>query len=133
MGSIASIRAGLASNLSAIDGLQVSAYALSNPTAPCVEIVPASVDYDQALQRGMDTIRMTVRVFVGMAQDIGAQKQLDLYLEGAGATSVKAAVEANSTLGGACSDLRVVNTTGYRVYGADSRLLGAEWEVEIIT
>jgi len=133
MASIASIRAGLAANLGAIDGLQVSAYALANPTPPCVEIVPASVDYDQALQRGMDTVRMTVRVFVGMAQDIGAQKQLDQFLDGSGSVSIKTVIESDPTLAGAVSDLRVVTTSGYRVYGDSGRLLGAEWDVEIIT
>jgi hypothetical protein len=35
----ADIRAGLAVNLAVISGIQVSAYALANPTPPCVEIV----------------------------------------------------------------------------------------------
>jgi hypothetical protein len=129
---LADIRAGLAANLEALPGVQVSAYALSNPTPPCVEIVPSEIQYDRALQRGHDEIVVTVRVFVGLASDIGAQKRLDEHLAASGASSVKAAIEADATLAGAVDDARVRSATGYRVYGADGRLLGAEWEVEIL-
>lgn len=132
MATLKDIRAGLAANLEAIQGLQVSAYALSNPTAPCVEIVPADIEYDGAFGRGHDSWTVTVRVFVGMASDVGAQKRLDLHLASSGADSVKAAVESDATLGGAVDDCRVTTATGYRVYGAEGRLLGAEWTVEAI-
>lgn len=130
--TLAAIRAGLAANLAAIPDIQVSAYALANPTPPCVEIVPSSIEYDLALSRGWDRVMVTVRVFVGMTSDIGAQKLLDTFLAGSGALSVKAAVESDVTLGGACDDVRVQTSSGYRVYGAEGRLLGAEWEVEVL-
>lgn len=132
MATLAEIRAGLAANLGSITGLQVSAYVLSNPTPPCVEIVPAEVQYDQALARGMDTVTMTVRVFVGQASDKGAQQRLDLYLAPDGSGSVKAAIESDPTLVRTVADLHVTSATGYRVYG-DTALLGCEWTVEVIT
>ena len=129
---LADIRAGLAANLAALSDVQVSAYALSNPTPPCVEIVPAEIVYDKALRRGLDSYVVTVRVFVGMASDVGAQKRLDLILASSGSGSVKAAIESDPTLGGKCDDLRVRSASGYRVYGAEGRLLGAEWDVEVM-
>lgn len=132
MATLADIRAGLAANLGAIPSLQVSAYALANPTPPCVEIVPSLIEYDRALKRGADQWTVTVRVFVGLASDIGAQQRLDLHLASSGQDSVKEAVESDATLGGAVADLRVRSASGYRVYG-DGRLLGAEWEVEMLS
>ena len=133
MSDLANIRAGLAANIAVITGIQVSPYTLANPTPPCVEIVPADVEYDRTFGDGVDKLNITVRVFVGMANEISAQKRLDEYLASSGAKSIKAAIEASPALGGACDDLQVTTATGYRVYGAEGRLLGAEWNVEVLT
>jgi hypothetical protein len=134
MTSLAAVRAGLAANLDAIPDIQVSAYMLSNPTPPAIEIHPSQTDYDLALKRGLDRWRFTVRAFVGLTSDIGAQKRLDRMLASSGSESVKAAVESNPSLSGVIEDLRVINASGYRQYlreGA-SAVLGAEWEVEVL-
>ena len=131
MATLAAIRAGLATNLGTWSDVQVSAYALSNPTPPCEEIVPSSVTYDLALKRGADTYHLTVRVFVGLVSDIGAQKRLDLFLAGSGSGSMKTAVELDATLGGACADVRDESSTCTRAYGKGQNL-GAEWELELL-
>ena len=50
-----------------------------------------------------------------------------------GATSVKAAVESDRTLGGVVESLRVTQCSGYQTYTlpGDRQVLGAEWTVEI--
>jgi hypothetical protein len=82
----------------------------------------------------MDTWTMIVRVFVGVASDIGAQKRLDAMIASSGASSVKQALESDPTLGGTVDDLRVTRCTGYRVFTREggTGVLGAEWEVEVI-
>lgn len=134
MASITSIREAMASALQEIPGLQASAYMLANPTPPSAEIFPADISYDQAMQRGHDTNVFTVRVFVGETTDIGSQKQLDQYLESAGATSVKATLESDRTLGGVCQYLRVTDCSGYRRTVMEGRgaILAAEWRVEVL-
>lgn len=133
MTTLAQVREGIALNLSTIADVQVSAYMLGNPTPPAIEVVPEQVTYDLAFQRGMDQWNVTVRAFVGLTTDVGAQKRLDLMLASSGANSVKAAVEASPTLGGAVDDLRVTRASGYRTYTFEGRppVLGAEWAVEV--
>lgn len=133
--TLAQIRTGLAANLASITGLAQSAYVLSNPTPPAAEIEPGAVEYDQAFGRGHDRWAMTVRVFVGLTTDIGAQKRLDTYLAPSGATSVKTALESDLTLGGTVQDLHVTGCSGYRVYPRQGQapVLGAEWQLTVIT
>lgn len=133
--TLAQLRAGLAVNLGAIPDVQVSAYMLAAPTPPAIHVLPEEITYDAAMRRGLDTWQMTVQAFVGVVSDVGAQKRLDLMLAPTGANSVKAAVEADRTLGGKCDDLRVARATGYQVYslaGQQGAVLGCEWTVEII-
>jgi hypothetical protein len=134
----------LASNLATIDGLQESAYLLSNPTPPAAEVQVGETEYDKAMHRGLDTVMLTVRVFVAFASDIGAQKRLRAMLATDGTASVKAAIESDRTLGGQAEDLRVTKCTGERGFlreiggGTSGRgstqgaLLGAEWTVEVL-
>lgn len=135
MAALATIRAGIAANLSTISGLNASAYVRSKPPLPAAEVEPDGTTYDLAMGRGLDRMKMRVRVFVGLISDTGAQKRLDLMLASTGATSVKTAIEADRQLGGAVADLRVTGVSGYRIYGADgpSPVLGAEWDIEVLT
>jgi len=134
MATLAEIRAGLATNLSTIAGCQISGYMLSAPTPPCLYVVPGDIEFDQAMQRGMDRWTFRVVALAGLASDIGAQKKLDEFLAPSGATSVKAAVEADRTLGGVVDDLRVTAATGYRTYGQPGGQvhLGVEFTVDVI-
>lgn len=130
------IREGLRANIEAgVTDFQVSAYMLANPTPPTIHLFPEEVMYDEAMRRGLDEIRITVQAFVGLVSDQGAQVRLDELLAPAGAGSLKAAVEADPTLGGTVDDLRVVGATGYKVYsvgGQVSTVLGCEWTVHVI-
>lgn len=133
------IRAGIAANLDAIPNVQASAYMLANPLPPSVWVVPDETDYDEAMQRGLDCVKITVQAFAGLVADQGAQALLDEMLDPAGATSVKAAIEADRTLGGVVDDLRVVRHTGYQVFQrpnlgsgtSTGQLVGAEWSVDV--
>lgn len=135
---IGRIRAGLAANLSAIDGCQVSAYMLSNPTPPClfVSIDPAEgVRYDRAMQRGLDEYSLRVHGIVAVTSDQGAQSRLDEWLASRGPGSVKAAIESDRTLGGVADDTHV--TAGGVDYGEYARetggsVLACVWNVKVV-
>jgi hypothetical protein len=133
MADLAAIRTGLAANLSTIPDIQVSAYVLSNPTPPCAVVFAGPTDFDTSFGRGLDNLVFMVRVLVAAVSDISAVVNLDPYMAGSGARSVKAAIETDKTLGGACSDLRVVGTEGEQVYTLEGRppALGAEFRVEV--
>jgi hypothetical protein len=132
--SLQAIREGLAANMNAIPGLAASPWLLSNPTPPAAEIQPSEIEFDQASDRGFDRHLLIVRVFVAASTDRGAQNRLDQMLAGSGAYSVKAAIEADRQLGGACDDLLVMRCSGYRVFSREGMpsVLGAEWEVQVI-
>ena len=135
MTTIANLRSGLNTRLATIADVQTSAYMLSVPAPPCVEVSTLDeVLYDRTMQRGFDEYRFIIRAYSGLTSDIGAQKTLDLFLASSGSGSVKAAVEGDRTLGGVCSDLQVESCSGYRVYAADGRgpFLGAEWTVRVL-
>lgn len=127
------VRAALADALREISGLQVSDYIISNPTAPCAEVRRGPVDYDQAFQHGLHVWTMYIRVYVSAVSDRGSATLLDAYLAPDGASSVKAAVEADTTLGGLVQDLHCATAAGEQAYALEGMpaLLGSEWTVTV--
>lgn len=107
MTDVAALREGLRANLSAIRGVQVSAYATSQPTPPGVQILPPAVEYDLAMARGLDRWTFIVQAFVSFSTDSGSQKLLDELLAPTGERSVKTALESDKTLGGAADGMQV--------------------------
>jgi hypothetical protein len=134
MGTLTEIREGLEANLASIPGLAESAYLLGKPAFPAAEVQPDTINYDQAMGRGLDEQYMTVRVFVAASTDKGAQRKLDKFLEPDGEYSVKEALESDSTLGGTVQDVHVTTSTGYRIYTREGMpsALGAEWTVRVL-
>lgn len=134
--TVAQIRAGLAANLGAIGERQISAYRLANPTVPSIQVTGPidEIEYHQAMQNGHDLFPFAVMAFVGIASDIGAQKRLDEFISATGAASVKAAIEADKTLGGLACRAIVESCSGYREYALPNQpgpVLGAEWRVRV--
>lgn len=139
MASLADIRDGLADAIrNGVDlDMQVSAYVLADPTPPCAQVMPDEMEYHQAYGNGLENWGLIVQVIVGLGSDIGAQKQLDQMLASSGSLSVKAAIEADATIGAkgtlACST--VTRTSGYRTYrlgATQTEALGAEWTVAVM-
>ena len=87
MATITQIREGIAANLRALDGFQISAYELTNPTPPTIWVIPGDVNYDRAMHRGLDEIEMLVQALVVLSADIGSQVRIDELLAPTGATS----------------------------------------------
>lgn len=130
---MAAIRAGLKANLDTIDGVQVSAYMLGSPTPPAIHIVPPAIEYHQAMQNGFDELTFTVQAFVALGTDIGSQKRLDLMREPSGTGSIKAALEADRTLGGVVKDLIVRSSPEPQVVTLEGgrQLLASDWTVTV--
>lgn len=131
--TLTALREGLAANLVALNGIQVSPYLLANPSPPTIHLYPADIEYDLTFHRGVDKWMFTVQAFVGFAADRGAQVMLDQFIAASGSQSVKQVIEADQTLGGAASSVQAQTCSGYRIYARDSGgpVLGAEWRVEI--
>jgi len=127
------IRAALAEALTAIPGLQASAYQMSSPTPPTAHVLRGAEEYDQSFQGGLHRPTFRVQAFVALSTDQGAPQLLDRYLDPTGDLSVKAALEADTSLGGLVQDLHVTTTTGETLFVRDQGgpLLGSEWTVEV--
>lgn len=105
--AIADLRTGLGNNLRTIPGLRVYELIPDNPSFPAAVISLDRVAYDSTMARGADEMTFIVTIVVGRADDRSAQTRLDTYLAGNGAQSVKTAIEADVTLGGAAMTCRV--------------------------
>jgi hypothetical protein len=101
------VRDGLKTRLQTISGLRC--YDLVpdqvNPPAAVVGQLDFTFDIDNA--RGLDQANVDVIVIVQRFSERAGQNRLDAYLAGSGAGSIKAAIEGDRTLGGACQTLRV--------------------------
>lgn len=139
MSGLAAIREGLRANIAAaFPDAVCTGYLLSGATVvPAfeIELDPEGVEYDTAMARGVDEWQLIVRGVVGLASDVGAQKNMDVWLSSSGSRSVKAAIEADKTLGGAAHDIHVTGASGLREYGTSNGAavyLGAEWAVRVL-
>lgn len=107
--SVSAIRSGLATNLATISGLRTKYRVPEVVNPPMAVVMPASIEFDKAFGRGLDSYEFNVVVFVERMDSRSAEDLLDGYAAPAGATSIKAALESNKTLSGTCSDLRVTS------------------------
>lgn len=128
----------LGASIAAIGGIQSKGYMLAAPTPPYAHVYPGGdagdIEYDLAMGRGLDGCPFTVQVFAGSPTDMGAQVRILEYIEPSGARSIKAAIEADRTLGGLVDDLRVTKCTGYRQYVIEGKaaVLGATFHVDVL-
>src|SRR3954454_22207617 len=116
---LSEIREGLAKNLRELKGLNVLAYMTSAPASPYIWVRPAPdelISYHQAMGNGLEHWFMRVEAFTGSPFDIAAQMKLDELVESTGPTSVKAALEADKSLGGIAEDSAVTSAHDYQQY-----------------
>ncbi|AIJ26363.1 hypothetical protein AMETH_6330 [Amycolatopsis methanolica 239] len=127
------MRSGLAANAKAITGLICLPYTPDSVTPPMFFVAEYEIDFDRAFGRGLDELTATCRVLVSHATDKQAQAKLDQYLTGGGPRSLKAALQSDRTLGGACDDSRVTRVFGYGLYEhGTSQFFGAQLSVHVI-
>jgi hypothetical protein len=126
------LRTALAAQLATIRGLRTAATVPDNPAPPVAVIVPVNVEYDTSFGRGTDTYTFSVLLIVGRMSERAAQTTLDAYINPTGATSIKAAINADPTLGGACQSARVTNMVNYgSLIVGDTEYLSADFQITI--
>lgn len=131
MADVSEIRQGLADAMQTIHGLRTSATVPDAPRPPQAIVMPDRIDYDLDMMRGADRFYFTIILLVSRADDRAAQTNLDAYITGA--SSIKAAVEADRTLGGVVDTCRVTQMRNYAAVSVGEVLyLGAEFDVEVI-
>lgn len=109
--SVFVIRTALASAVSSISGLRTSAYIPDNVNPPLAVVMPERIEYDLNARRGADSYTFSIMIIVSRSDERVAQRELDAYL--IGDRAIKAAVEADRTLGGVVNTCRVTEMRSY--------------------
>lgn len=103
------IREGLKNNLETIKGLRVYELIPTPAIPPAAIVGQLDFTFDLNNARGLDQANLDVVVLVQRLSERSGQNDLDKYLAGSGDFSIKAAIESDLTLGGACNTLRVTS------------------------
>lgn len=104
------VAAGLKARLATISGLRTYAYQPEQLNPPVAYPVLNGITYHRAFSGGDVTMEWSVYVVVGRWTDSRAYDALDGFLSFDGATSIRAAIEADKTLGGVCQTLIVASS-----------------------
>lgn len=125
------VRAGIATALDTIAGLRCFDYVPDSLAPPAAVVEPLEIDYDESMNSGTQFYRAFILVIVGRMSDRSSQDRLDAYLTDTGATSVKAALESDRTLGGACATLQVASSRPREVVVSGVNMIAYRFEARI--
>ena len=103
--TVSQVADGLKARLATVTGLRTFAYQPEQVNPPVAFPVLDSIDYHRAFGGGDVQMRFTIIVIVGRYLDRVAHTNLDGFLSFSGATSLRAAIEGDRTLGGVASTL----------------------------
>lgn len=118
-GTLGDIHDGLRDALSTVSGLLVADRIPEKITAPMAVIALDRVDYPRAMAGGLSEYRYVVTVVVKRMAHLNAQQQLEAYASYDGDQSVRAALTADRTLGGAAKSLLVESMENLRPVETD--------------
>lgn len=110
--SIVNIADGFKTRLATISGLRAYSYQPEQLNPPFAFPVLTSMNYHRTMGMGaaVDEMAWTIYVVAGRWVDRVAYQNLDAFIAPTGTKSIRAAIEGDLTLGGACSDL-IVNSS----------------------
>lgn len=130
--SLAEASTALGAALDTIAGLRVIDHPTDSYNPPCAVIEPNRVDYHGAFSTGLVTYTFTVTVLVARTVDRLVLDRIDPYIAPTGASSVKAVVESDQTLGGVVQAVKVGSAAQIVTYQtADASYFGGQIEVTI--
>lgn len=125
---------GLANAAATIPGLRTYATPPDSVNPPVFTTVAIDLAYHQTFgASGLGILHVTCGIYTSMGDTDAGRKLLMGYLAPSGAQSILAALEADKTLGGACSTLVVDNVhDAFRLYQInDNSYLGAEFDLRV--
>lgn len=104
-GSVTAVANGIKNQLATVEGLRTFSYQPEQLNPPLAFPILNAVDYHRAFGGGDVVMDWSIMVIVGRYLDRVAHANLDAYLAFSGATSIREAIEADTSLGGACKTL----------------------------
>lgn len=124
--NLANALTALETALGTISGLRVFKFIPDSISPPAAVVDIDGLEYDNSMGRGTDRVTFAVTVAVGKVVDRAAHAAVTTYMEGTGATSVKAAVDAIG------ANWRVMRVRKSIVILAAQEYLGATFEVDYV-
>lgn len=95
--------------------------------------MPTAMRYDFVMRSAVSRMSFPVRVIAGRFTEAESQNKLDDLCSADGASSIRAAIDGDPTLGGVAHSSRVIEARGFGVYEvAGVVYLGCELEIEVI-
>jgi hypothetical protein len=123
---------GLKTRLATISGLRAFSFQPSQLNPPIAFPVITQVRYHGAMGGGMVIYEVTVYLIVGRYSDERAMSDLDDYLAFSGPKSLRAALEADQSLGGVAQNIVVASSTDISsVQQADAEFLQVATQLTI--
>ena len=130
--TISQIKAGLATRLATISGLRTFAYQPDQLNAPLAYPMVEQVLYHRTMFNWLNEIVFTVTVIVARPTERPAEASLDAYVSPTGASSIRAAIEGDRTLGGIVDDCQVEQASGISSLSAnDADYLSVDFTVRV--
>lgn len=126
-----SVRDGLKTNLGAISGLRVYDIVPDVIVPICAIVGQLDFTFDINNARGLDQANLDIFVIVQRFSERSGQDNLDKYLAGTGAYSIKAAIESDRSLGGVCSTLRVTSAESGTYSSGDTDFLSYRYRLTV--
>lgn len=114
-----------------ITGLRVYDTVPDGLIPPALVIGQLSIDWDLVMARGADSATVDLILIAGRMSDRAAQDYLDSFLTASGNNSIKTKVEADQTLGGSVSSVRVVSATPISLTVAGVEMLAYRFAVAL--
>lgn len=131
-GSLSEIKDGLAGRLKTVPRLRVAAQIPEQVNPPMAVISRATVNYHRAMGGGATEWTMQVQLIAGRMAEKQAQRTIDAWLSWDGAQSIRAAIEADGTLGGAALDTVVTDADALSTFQiGDSEYVGVTLNVTV--
>lgn len=114
-----------------ITGLRVYDTVPDGLIPPALVIGQLSITWDLVFTRGADSAEVDLILIAGRMSDRAAQDYLDSFLTATGANSIKTKIEADQTLDGSVSSVRVVSATPISLTVAGVEMLAYRYAVAL--
>ena len=131
--TISQVKDGLKARINSVAGLRAFDYQPDQVNPPFAWPTLDTITYHQTgMNNGGVVMNFTITLVVNRAAERVAQDQLDQYMSWDGAKSLRAAIEADRTLGGVCDDLIVTNAENLTNIDANDTLyLAVDFKVTV--
>lgn len=131
-GNLSDLKQGLADRLATVPRLRVSPQIPEQVNPPVAVVSRAQVNYHRDMAGGTTEWTMQVQLIAGRMAERQSQRTIDAWLSWDGPASVRAAIEADGTLGGVALDTVVTDADALTTFQiGDSEYIGVTMNVTV--